>query len=190
MEDYQSTFSTVQADVPVPAFFIAYPMSPRISDDYYKLDLLSDLLSVGKSSLFYKSLIKGSQVLSNADAYITGTNDTGLFIIEGKLSEGVGFAKAKGEITIIIEKLKTEMIEEKVMEKLKNGLESSVVFSEISTLGKAMNLAYYELIGDVDLINTEPEKYRHINPENLNHVINKYLREDMATTILYQPRSK
>jgi predicted Zn-dependent peptidase len=190
LEGYKSTFSNIKSDVPVPAFFIAYPMSARISDDYYKLDLLSDLLSMGRSSLFYKALIKESQVLSYADAYITGTHDTGLFIIEGKLSEGVSFEKAKGEITSIIDKLRVEMIEERIMEKLKNGLESSVVFSEISTLGKAMNLAYYELIGDVDLINTEPEKYQHINPESLIQVINQYLREDQATTILYEPQGK
>ncbi|NND31768.1 MAG: insulinase family protein [Saprospiraceae bacterium] len=187
-KEYTAKELTVSGDVPVPAFFVAYPMPSRISADYYKLDLVSDLLSMGRSSLFYKSLIKETQVLSYADAYITGTHDTGLFIIEGKLSEGVTFATARSEISKIIDQLVQDNIEERVMQKLKNGLESSVVFSEISTLSKAMNLAYFELIGDVDPINTEPENYRKIQREDISKMVGDYLRSELATTILYLPK--
>ena len=178
----------IQADVPVSAFYLVYPMCGSTDNDYYVLDLLSDLLALGKSSLFYKRLIKDTQVLSAVDAYITGTHETGLFIIEGKLSEGVLFAKACEEILKIVEDLKINAVEENVMEKLKNALESSVVFSETSTLSKAMNLAYYELIGDVELINTEAIKYQAITAQDLIRVASYYLTEKMLTTVVYEPR--
>ena len=186
--EYAPKELVITADVPVPAFFIAFPMPSRTSEDYYRLDLVSDLLSMGRSSLFYASLIKDTQVLSYGDAYITGTQETGLFIIEGKMSEGIKFQQARAEIDKILKILREESIQERIMEKLKNGLESSVIFSEISTLSKAMNLAYYEMLGDVDLINLEAVKYRKIQGEDIARMAEKYLQSDMGTTILYQPK--
>lgn len=188
LSDYHPRKIYVQSDVPVPAFYLVFPMVGRIEPDYYVLDLLSDLLALGRSSLFYKKLIKESEVLAAADAYITGTHDTGLFIIEGKLSQDVSYEAAISEVLKIINQVKSELVEDRIMQKLKNGLESSVVFSETSTLSKAMNLAYYELIGDVDLINTEAEKYQAITSADLQRVINKYLDENLMTTVYYEPR--
>ena len=51
-----------------------------------------------------------------------------------------------------------------------------------------MNLAYYELIGDVDLINTEAEKYQAITSADLQRVTNKYLDESLMTIVYYEPR--
>jgi zinc protease len=188
LKDYHPRKLFIQSDVPVPAFYLVFPMCGRTDEDYYVLDLLSDLLALGKSSLFYRKLIKDSQVLAAADAYITSTHETGLFVIEGKLSEGVTYEQAYPKIMEILEELKQVPIRKKIMEKLKNALESSVVFSETSTLSKAMNLAYYELIGDVDLINTESEKYLAITAEDLIRVARTYLLESMVTTVLYEPR--
>ena len=178
----------VKSDVPVPAFYLVFPMAGRTHADYYVLDLLSDLLALGRSSLFYKKLIKDTQILAAADAYITGTHDTGLFIIEGKLSKDATFENAYVEIMKIIEQVKEAAVEERVMEKLKNSLESSVVFSETSTLSKAMNLAYYELIGDVELINSESDKYQAITAEDLKRVTRIYLDETLCTTVFYEPQ--
>ncbi|MCB0666796.1 MAG: insulinase family protein [Saprospiraceae bacterium] len=188
LKDYHSRKIVIESDVPVPAFYLVFPMVARTHPDYYVLDLLSDLLSLGRSSLFYKMLIKESEVLAAADAYITGTHDTGLFVIEGKLSEGIEYDNAIGEIQKIIDQVKSEKVEDRVMQKLKNGLESSVVFSETSTLGKAMNLAYYELIGDVELINSESEKYQAITADDLRRVTRTYLNEELMTTVFYKPR--
>lgn len=187
IKDYHPRKIHIQSDVPVPAFYLVFPMVDRVHPDYYVLDLLSDLLALGRSSLFYRKLIKDSEVLVAADAYITGTHDTGLFIIEGKLSAGVEYDIAIAEILKIIDQVKEETAEEKIMQKLKNGLESSVVFSETSTLSKAMNLAYYELIGDVELINTESERYQSITAEDLKRVTKTYLDTSLMTTVYYEP---
>lgn len=177
----------VAGDVPLEALFMAFPMPGRIDQDYYVLDLLSDLLSVGKSSLIYKHLIKESEVLSTGDAFITGTHDSGLFVIEGKLAEGVDMEEARKRIWEVVQKLYTELLDDRIIQKLKNNLEASVVYSEISTLSKAMNLSYFELIGDASLINKEAEKYQHINAEDLLDVAKKYLQPSHCSTILYKP---
>ncbi|MCB0687029.1 MAG: insulinase family protein [Saprospiraceae bacterium] len=189
LREYRPRKIHIQSDVPVPAFYLVFPMVGRTHPDYYVLDLLSDLLALGRSSLFYKKLIKESEVLAAADAYITGTHDTGLFMVEGKLSQGVTYENAIDQILEIIEQVKHELVEDRIMEKLKNGLESSVVFSETSTLSKAMNLAYYELIGDVELINSESEKYQMITATDLQRVTNTYLDQKLMTVLYYEPRS-
>ena len=69
-----------------------------------------------------------------------------------------------------LEELKTTLIPEKELVKYKNKVESTLVFSEISILNKAINLAFFELLGDIDLINREKEIYQEITVEDIQRL--------------------
>ena len=185
-EEYKAQHSEIKSGVPVTALFVAFPMPGRHHADYHALDLITDLLSSGRSSLFYNRFIKGSQIFDHADAYITGNIDTGLFIIEAKFSRGTKVERALDEIRLLLHSIQEKIIDENVLEKLINGIESSTVFSEISTISKAINLAYYESLGDANLINREVEAYRKISSEDIRNTASKYLNWERATTLLYR----
>ena len=106
-------FLEVERDVPADALYMAFRMSDRKSPEYYVADVLSDVLSRGKSSRFHKELIKGQEKFTELAAYILGSMDEGLFVITGKPAEGVSLDEAESAVYETINKLFAEGIEEK-----------------------------------------------------------------------------
>lgn len=173
-------------DVPFNAIYKAYHMCCRNHADFPATDLMSDLLSNGKSARLYQKLVKEKQIFSNVNAYITGDIEEGLFIITGQLYPTTSFEVAEIAINQEIITLQSEPISNYELEKVQNKFESNFTFEETSVLNKAMNLAFYELLGDATLINTEVQKYRSVTPENIMQVAQKILVENNCSTLYYK----
>lgn len=179
-----------QGNVPLDAIYVAFHTPERLHEDYYVIDLISDILCNGQSSRLYRRLLKEQQLFVYIDAYITGNIDPGLLIIEGKLTEGVTLEQAETAIWKELELLKKEGIGERELQKVKNKVESTLVFSETNVLNKAMNLAFFELLGDADLINKEVDMYAKINLNDMNRVIRTLLTEKNCSTLFYKSKPK
>jgi len=181
----EARFETVKANVPLNAIYVAFKMPGRLADDYYAFDLLSDILSGGKSSRLHNSLLKEQQLFSEINAYISSSLDPGLFIVEGKLVEGISIERAETAIWAELEKLKTDLVAATELTKVKNKVESVLVFSEMSLLDKAMNLAYYELLGDADILNREASKYLQVSVEDINRISKETFDKNSSSTLYY-----
>src|SRR5690606_27404288 len=105
-------------------------------EGYYIADLISDLLSQGQSSRLYRRLLKDKEIFGEINAYITGSTDAGLFIVEGKPLPGVSIEFAEEALWIELEKMRSEYVLDYELEKVKNKTESTMVFSEMSILNK------------------------------------------------------
>jgi zinc protease len=176
---------TVEKDVPVDSIYKAYHMCARSDKNYYAADLISDILSRGNSSRMYNSLVKDKQLFSEINAYVMGDMDEGLFVVSGKLSEGVKMEEAEKGILLELEKVKSEVIDDKELQKCKNKTESSITFSETDVLNKATNLAISELLGDANLINKEIESYREVSALQVKEQANQLLNESNCSTLYY-----
>ncbi|MNI46327.1 Peptidase M16 inactive domain protein [compost metagenome] len=176
---------TVKANVPLNAIYMAFKMPGRLNADYYAFDLLSDVLSRGQSSRLYNSLLKEQQLFSDINAYISSSLDPGLFIIEGKLVEGVAIETAEKAIWAELDKLKTELVSDTELTKVKNKVESILVFSEMSLLDKAMNLAYYELLGDAALLNKETAEFLKVQSADIKRIANETFGKNSSSTLYY-----
>jgi len=176
---------TVRADVPLNAIYMAFKMPERKHPEYQCYDLMSDILSQGQSSRLYNHLLKEQQLFSDIHAYITSSIDNGLFIIEGKLIEGVSVEEAENAIWAELEKLRSEEVSADELTKVKNKSESIMVFAEMSLLDKAMNLAYYELLGDAAGLNTEIDKYLAVTPARILHAANSIFVKEQCSTLYY-----
>ena len=155
----------VYAKVPTDAIYKAFHIDSRLSGLYNTADLISDILSRGESSRLYQSLVKNKRIFSEINAYISGDIEPGLLIVEGKLMPGITMEQADESIWIALDEMKTDTVPVREMQKNINKLVSAFVFGEMSLLNKAMNLAYYELLGDANLINVELEQYQQITVE-------------------------
>ena len=175
----------VERDVPSNAIYKAYKMCNRIHPDYFATDLLSDILSLGDSSRLYKSLIKEQKLFSDINAYVMGSSDDGLFVISGNLSDGVSFDDAENAIIKELETIKSTNLTDTELQKVKNKQESSREFSETSVLTKAMNLAFAELNGDANLINTEADKYNEVTVKDIERIANQILTPTNCSTLIY-----
>lgn len=176
---------TVTANVPLNAIYIAFKMPARNHPSYQAYDLLGDILSQGQSSRLYNSLLKEQQLFSDINAYMTGSIDEGLFIVEGKLIAGVEMDRAEQAIWNELAKISDELVSEVELTKVKNKSESIMAFSEMNLLDKAMNLAYYELLGDADLLNKEMSKYALITAEQIQEAAKTTFVKEKSSTLYY-----
>ncbi len=176
----------VERKVPFDAIFKAYHMPQRLSPDYYATDLISDILSNGKSSRLVNKLVNEQKLFSHLSAYITGDIDPGLFIITGNISKGVSFDTAENALQTEIELVTNTPVDDYELTKVKNKIESALVLSELSVLNKAMNLAYFELLGDAGLINSESNRYNQVTPLQLNTVAKNLFNPNNCSTLYYK----
>lgn len=176
---------TVTANVPLNAIYIAFKMPERLHPDYYAFDLLSDILSSGKSSRLHNSLLKEQKMFSDINAYISSSLDAGLFVVEGKLVEGIRIEEAEAAIWRELELLKSTSVSDNELIKVKNKVESVLVFSEMSLLDKAMNLAYYELLGDADLLNQEAEAFLKVTAADIQRISIDTFNHQSSSTLYY-----
>ena len=145
---------TVERNVPLDALFMAYHMCSREDADYYAFDILSDILSNGRSSRLNRRLVQEQNIFSGIDAYISGTRDAGLLQISGKPAAGVSLEQAEAAVRRELEELRQFPVGEQELEKVKNKFESTQIFGNINYLNVATNLAWFELTGkaeDIDL---------------------------------------
>lgn len=176
---------TVKADVPLNAIYMAFKMPARKDSEYPAYDLMSDVLSQGQSSRLYNSLLKEQQLFSDVHAYITSSIDEGLFVVEGKLVEGVSIKAAEAAIWVELNKLIQEPVTDEEITKVKNKSESIMVFAEMNLLDKAMNLAYYELLGDAAGLNTEIDKYLAVTPARILQAAKSTFVKEQCSTLYY-----
>lgn len=184
-EQTEARIETVKANVPLNAIYIAFKMSDRMSADYYAFDLMSDILSRGQSSRLYNSLLKEQQLFSDINAYITSSLDEGLFVVEGKLIDGINIETAEKAIWAELEKIKAELVTDEELTKVKNKLESIMVFGEMGLLDKAMNLAYYELLGDANLLNDETSKFLAVTAPEIQNLAKQTFVKEKSSTLYY-----
>lgn len=172
-------------NVPHEAIYQGYHMGTRLSDSYYACDLLSDVLANGRSSRFYQKLYKEQQLFSTIDAFISGTTDPGLFIIEGKTMPSISIDQAKDAIRTELNILQNDKIPDRELTKLKNAVESSLTFSEVSALNKAISLAYFEVLGDANLINEEAKRYQEITADDLRDTAQNVFKPENCSEVIY-----
>ncbi len=176
---------TVYRKVPLNALYITFHMCERRSSDYYAFDILSDILSNGRSSRFNRRLVQEKKLFSNVDAYISGSIDAGLFQIQGRPAPGVAMEVAEAAIWDELELLKREPVAAAELEKVKNKFESTHIFSNLNYLNLASNLAFYELLGDAGQIDTETTGYREVTAGHITRVAKEALIRENASVLWY-----
>lgn len=184
-EQHDERRATVTAKVPLNDVYIAFQMGDRLDESYYVAELLSDILSRGNSSRLYRSLVKEKQLFSEVHAHMSGSLDKGMFVFEGKPLENISVETAEAAIWEELEKIKTIEIPADELTKVQNKTESTMIFSEMSLLDKAMNLASFELLGDADLLNQETAKYLEVTTGQIKELANKLFRKNNSSTLIY-----
>lgn len=180
----------VVRDVPYSTLYKVYHIGERMSPDFYVFDLISDLFSNGKSSRFYVELVKKQRLFNELDAYVSADIEPGTFYIRGRLNEGVGYAEAEAALQAQIDTLATQLPSDHELEKIKNKLETALLFSNLKALDKATNLCYFELMGGAGNLSAEMEKYAAVDGRRMQAAVKRYLREENATTLYYTAKAQ
>lgn len=178
----------VERDVPAPTVTVAYHMGGRTDAGFYTADLVSDLLAGGDSGRLYTHLVKERRLLSSVNAYVTGDVDPGLFVFTGQLLPGVTPGEAEAAFCEEIETLQTASAAAREIEKVKNKFEANTLFGELNVMNKAMNLGFYEMLGDLALINREVGLYRAVGDDDIRSFSSRTFRPENSSTLIYNTK--
>lgn len=185
-EQLEERREIVHADVPLDSLYLAFHGPARQEPGYYAMDLISDLLSRGTSSRLYRKLVKEAELFSEINAYQTGSIDSNLFVIEGKPLPDVPLEVAEEAVWNELNQLKETSVTNYELDKVKNQIESTMVFAEMAILEKAMNLAYFELLGDANALNTEVDRYAAVSVDDIHQQAARLFRKENCSTLIYK----
>jgi predicted Zn-dependent peptidase len=160
-------------------------MPARNEHGYYVTDLIVDILGGGTSSRLFQALVKEQKLFSNVECYHFGSLDKGLLAIEGKLVKGVKAEVAEAAIELVLDGMRQQPAEEKELQKVKNKSESLMAFEDMSLMNRANSLAYYELLGDANLMNQEMQQYNSVTTEQVKALSAALFAKENSNTLYY-----
>ena len=184
-EQQEERRMTVHRKVPADAIYKTWHMCSRLDDDYYTTDLLTDILGGGASSRLYQALVKEQQLFTGINCYHFGSLDAGLLAIDGQLVKGVDIKKAEDAIEAELDKIRHGLVDERELQKVQNKTESVMAFEDMSVMNRAGSLAFYELLGDGEIMNTEFKKYQDVTVHDLKRIANVVLQPSNSNTLWY-----
>jgi zinc protease len=178
-------------NIQLPAVILGYHTPAMGSSDWYALQLLSQMLSQGKSSRFVKEIKEKQQKALEAGAFMLPSEHPGVAFMFGIANAGVKPDELEKAMLAEIEKVKTGTISDEEYKKLINQAENDFVSQNQRVIGVVENLAtYHTFLGNANLINTELERYTKVTKEDLKRVANKYLTKENRLVVYYLPKSE
>lgn len=187
IEPAQTTakFLAVQKDVPVNVLYKAWKMPGRVEPGYYAANMLSDVLGTGEGSRLQHALKKEKKLFTDIAAFVTGSINTGMFIISGRLAEGVTWADAEAGIEEELQKVRTEQISETELQRIKNTVEMDITSNNTGVLNKAESLAAAEMLESADLVNTEMDRFLAVTTQDILLTAQQLLDSNSCSTMHY-----
>jgi predicted Zn-dependent peptidase len=172
----------VKREVPSPYIMIAYHIPETGSEDYYALDLLSSILSQGRSSRLYNSIVEENQLALEIGTYYPEAFDPTLFYFYGVCNDGVEASKLEKAILDEVEKIISEGISENELQKVKNQKLMDFYRTLETINGLSNTIGTYELFfGDYNKLFSAPEDYKEVTVDDIKSVAGKYFTKQNRT---------
>jgi len=175
-----------EAELP---FLLMYYHTPNLkSPDSYALDLLTVILAGGRSSRMHHDLVYQKRLVRSVDVDYNGVSvDPTVLALTAQLLPEVKPAAVEPEIDRIIEKIQSELVTERELQKAKNQIEAAFVFGRDSIFGQAMKIGFYEVVGNWRLMDKYLDGIRNVTREDIRRVARKYLDRNRRTAGILVP---
>ena len=175
-------------NIQIPLKLYVYRTPAMTDKDSYTIDLLSNILTDGKSARLYKKMIDEHQTALQVLAFSDAQEDYGVYIMGALPMDGVSLETLAQEMDEEIERLQIELISEREYEKLQNQIEANFVAQNSNMEGIALSLAdNYTFYKDTNLINKAIDHYRAITREDIREAARKYLDKNQRLDLNYLP---
>ncbi len=177
--------SGVTRPVPQPLLLLSFYLPPRTHPDFHACDMLTDVLSNGKSSRLNQRLVEQQRLFLSIDAYVDGRLGTGQLYIEAIPADGVAMDEAERAIWAELERLQNERVGEAELEKQKNKYETNAAVQMADYQRLAEQLAYFEMLGDARLLLDDVAAYQSVTAEQLRDVARRTFARSNACVLHY-----
>jgi len=178
----------VKKQAELPAVFAGYH-TPDVKDkDSYALEILQGILSSGKSSRLYKSLVYEKQLALYAGGdYDNVANDPNLFYVYAGVMPGKTTEEVEKALYAEVDKLKTEPVTDEEIQKARNQIEASFIMGQDSVFYQAMLLGQYETVASWKLLEHYVDNIRAVTKEDVQRVAKEYFSPDNRTVGILVP---
>jgi len=174
--------------VPLPAYVEGYHVPADGAPDFYPLSLASSILSDGRSSRIYKSLVYEKRLVVEADASGNFTEDPNLFIATLIMNQGVSIEAGAKALDAEFVRLMNEPVSDKELEKAKNKVRAEYAFGRQSVQQKAQALGHAAVIhGDTSTANSEFDRFMKVTKEDILRVAKMYFLTESRTVLIVTP---
>ncbi|PZE18966.1 insulinase family protein [Putridiphycobacter roseus] len=181
---------TIYDNIQLSGMFVAYRTPELNHADHYAVEMLTKILSEGKSSRIYKNVVEDQQKALQAFIFPFPLEDPGIVLTFALAQKDVDLADLQASVDAEIKKLQVELVSDNELKKIQNQIENDVISSFSSMAGIAENLAQYYTYyqGQTNLINTEIDKYLAVTPEDIKRVANTYFNPSNRVVLYYLPK--
>lgn len=174
-----------EAKVPVRALYKGYHMARRFTPEYHSTDLLSDVLGRGESARLYQKLVIDKPTFSSVSAFVMGSIDPGLLVIQGRLLPEASFEQAEEGIQSVVDSLVETPVHPSELLKVKNQAESTLVLGQVELLNQCMALAFAAHCGRPEYPEQESGHIQAVTVEGVHEMAQEVLRVENSSTLLY-----
>jgi predicted Zn-dependent peptidase len=177
-------------NVQLPAVYIAFQSANAYSEDEYKLDIVSDLLSKGRSSRLYRELVYKQRIAKEINCYNLSNEKAGMFLISGIAQIGIAPEQVEEALWMELSKMRADLAENAELQKVKNKFEAGYVRSLTEVGSRADHLQRaYTFKRQTDLANGELQRLLDVSAEQAREAANRYLTPEKAVVLHVLPRS-
>ena len=187
-EQTEARSQIVHRDVPFASVYKMYHIPARTAPDYYAADILTDILSSGRASLLYQSLVKEKEIASSVRAFSWGMFDPGMISIDATLNAGKSVQEYEDALEEVLEKLGRTTEEE--LQRVKNMIESHGVMEKTTLMNIALSLGTADVMGDVELVNSSLHKFLSLSLDEVLEAKRKWVTPTNCSTLYYLPEVK
>jgi len=175
----------------VPELTLTFPTIEHYQADAYALDLLADLLSDGKDSVFYKTLVTQDKLAPNASARNQSSELAGIFRIQVRAFDGIDLDKVKNGVDNALAQFAEHGFSDQQLNRIMTRRETEFYKGLTSVFDKASTLAQHnEFAGDPNLITTEIESYRAVTRADITRVFNQYVHGKNYIATSFVPKGQ
>jgi zinc protease len=175
-------------NTPLPAVVMGYRMPAAYAPDSYALDLASNILSSGQSSMLYRKLVYEDRIAVQAFGEGNFTEDPNLFIALAVMNQGKTPAEGQKAIEEVLERLKAAPVDARELQKAKNSQIAQAVLRRQTVRAKASAAGQAAVLGkDVNLVNTELDHYLKVTPADIQRVAREYFVPNQRTVMIIEP---
>ncbi|MDR3707903.1 MAG: pitrilysin family protein [Capsulimonadaceae bacterium] len=180
--------ATLKRPGTVGQVLIGWHGSPLGSDDHYAMDVLSMILSSGRTSRLYQGLVE-KEIAEGVDAGNYDTHDPYVFTVSATARAGVSNDKVEGALEAVVDKLKTDLVTPEELERAKNEIEAGFTFNNDSVSDQAQQFGFYQTVyGDYRYVSTYVRRIKSVTPEQIRDVARKYFGVDQRTVATFDPQ--
>jgi zinc protease len=178
----------VKKEAELPAVFAGYHTPDLKHPDSYALEVLQGVLSSGKSSRLYKSLVYEKQIALYAGGeYDSISNDPNLFYVYAGVMPGRTPDEVEKALYAEIDRLKTTPVTDEELQKAKNQIEAAFIMGQDSVFFQAMQLGQYETVANWKLLEKYLDGIRAVTKDDIQRVAKEYFSEDNRTVGILVP---